>query len=499
MTSNNTRQNRLFNIPVLSILTVLTFLFAYSFYDCVPACAQNDQIAPIKSSESKEPTEPKESSVSKDPTESKEPSVSKEPSEPNVSTKSVESEDPDIPKRPIVWFVHGMISIRDSFSEELETLRAIYPNAQSVELKTWDAPKMNPVQIGTCWSVSLVNAQKVPEQLFREIEALSLSDRDRLILTGHSLGGRIVVKTAALCKQKRIRVRQIILAGAALNNDDPDISSLPEVSRERVVNIVNPSDIMLAAYKQVEGSSALGTGYLYPMNPNRFTETLLSNTVAHYGYLYLKKFQKCVEIDDFTNKEIIVPQDYSQLDMPTMGGKIWWDVLDSCQGWRLQHNQATGYCRILDPSGTSRAWGRQYRMEAAFKRVRQQIDVPQTAVDSDVAAMDLDEEAALLNNTSKEERILAEQAIQVMQDYPNWDRATEGGHVFWNELDRYQDWKLQQNVYSGHCRILDPSDVRRAWGTVAKMKQSFEKVKQDLRQMSTILDPDERSPKQERR
>lgn len=47
---------------------------------------------------------------------------------------------------------------------------------------------------------------------------------------------------------------------------------------------------------------------------------------------------------------------------------------------------------------------------------------------------------------------------------PNIPFPTMGGHVFWNELANVNGWRLQKNMVTGHCRILDPDDVRRAWG-----------------------------------
>ena len=47
---------------------------------------------------------------------------------------------------------------------------------------------------------------------------------------------------------------------------------------------------------------------------------------------------------------------------------------------------------------------------------------------------------------------------------PNLELPTLGGHVFWNNLAEVKGWRLQQNIFTGHCRVLDPDDVRRAWG-----------------------------------
>lgn len=48
---------------------------------------------------------------------------------------------------------------------------------------------------------------------------------------------------------------------------------------------------------------------------------------------------------------------------------------------------------------------------------------------------------------------------------PNIPMSTMGGHVFWTTLCEYNGWKLQQNMVTHHCRILNEHDVRIAWGT----------------------------------
>ena len=47
---------------------------------------------------------------------------------------------------------------------------------------------------------------------------------------------------------------------------------------------------------------------------------------------------------------------------------------------------------------------------------------------------------------------------------PNIPFPTLGGHVFWTELANVKGWRLQRNDITRHCRILDPDDIRRAWG-----------------------------------
>ena len=59
---------------------------------------------------------------------------------------------------------------------------------------------------------------------------------------------------------------------------------------------------------------------------------------------------------------------------------------------------------------------------------------------------------------------------------PNIPTATMGGHVFWNDLAECNGWRLQKNMITQHCRILDSNDVRRAWGGDDAMEKFFGKI-----------------------
>lgn len=47
----------------------------------------------------------------------------------------------------------------------------------------------------------------------------------------------------------------------------------------------------------------------------------------------------------------------------------------------------------------------------------------------------------------------------------NLPMKTMGGKVFWNIVREKGGWKLQQNMFTGHYRILDPNNIRRGWET----------------------------------
>jgi len=48
---------------------------------------------------------------------------------------------------------------------------------------------------------------------------------------------------------------------------------------------------------------------------------------------------------------------------------------------------------------------------------------------------------------------------------PNFPTATLGGSQFWSDELVLHGWRIQQNALTGHYRLLDDKDFRRAWGT----------------------------------
>ncbi len=64
--------------------------------------------------------------------------------------------------------------------------------------------------------------------------------------------------------------------------------------------------------------------------------------------------------------------------------------------------------------------------------------------------------------------------VEELGAMPNIPSETLGGTVFWQDLANVQGWKLQKNWVFGNCRILDPEDIRRAWGGETALRKVFE-------------------------
>ena len=68
---------------------------------------------------------------------------------------------------------------------------------------------------------------------------------------------------------------------------------------------------------------------------------------------------------------------------------------------------------------------------------------------------------------------------QKLPSLPNIPFPTMGGNVFWNELANVNGWRLQQNQITQHCRILNPDDIRVAWGGVDSIMKYFERLRKN--------------------
>ena len=68
---------------------------------------------------------------------------------------------------------------------------------------------------------------------------------------------------------------------------------------------------------------------------------------------------------------------------------------------------------------------------------------------------------------------------------PNIETSTMGGAVFWEDLSNLDGWRIQRNKLIGNCRILDPNDVRKAWGGEKAVRKAFEYLIENYSSSST--------------
>jgi pimeloyl-ACP methyl ester carboxylesterase len=88
-----------------------------------------------------------------------------------------------------------------------------------------------------------------------------------------------------------------------------------------------------------------------------------------------------------------------------------------------------------------------------------------------------------------EARLVEELIKRHGKGYLNLEIGTLGGKQFWADLEILAGWRIQENVFTGHHRLLDPSDVRRAWGPYDSCRAVLEaeRVARKLRPRSDHL------------
>lgn len=63
--------------------------------------------------------------------------------------------------------------------------------------------------------------------------------------------------------------------------------------------------------------------------------------------------------------------------------------------------------------------------------------------------------------------------------YLNLPIKTLGGRQYWTDVRFLDGWKIQHNAATGHFRLLDPQDVRRAWGNRAHCEKFLNETAQE--------------------
>jgi len=285
-----------------------------------------------------------------------------------------------------VWFIPGWLRSEKPADGIMECVSNAFPAAQA-EFKNWDGDNL-------MWPLSVDSADKESWRIAFEIATMPKEKRESLTLVGHSLGGRIVARAMARLAEHDIKIRQAVLMGAAIPSDDPDLAKMGRASLLPVLAVCNPDDNVLRYVYAIAGgekATAFGAnGALAPcdnvvecVTPTNITRqveiggkwskvTALKDIANHHEKFYIEYARRLLDGEEPTGK-VMVPQDFPGIAGRVMDSMVWWNVLDSSGGWKLEKNKLTGHCRIIDPDRLRTAWGREAEMRAAFEKVKRQL------------------------------------------------------------------------------------------------------------------------------
>ena len=57
----------------------------------------------------------------------------------------------------------------------------------------------------------------------------------------------------------------------------------------------------------------------------------------------------------------------------------------------------------------------------------------------------------------------------------NWKSRTLGGLQFWSDIRSVDGWRVQRNSQTGHFRLVNPRNVRHAWGDLCHCEQELDR------------------------
>ena len=284
-----------------------------------------------------------------------------------------------------VWFIPGWLRTAEPHEGILECVSNAFPEA-SVEFKAWDGDNL-------VWPLSVDSADKESWRFAFEIAMMPPEARTNLTLVGHSLGGRITARVLARLAENGLKVKQAILMGAAIPANDPDLVKMGLATELPVLAVCNPKDHVLRyVYATVGGEGAVAFGangtptpcenVVECVTPTNITsevdiggiwaKKVIKDIANHHEKFYLEYARRILGGEEPSGK-VMVPQDFPGVEGHVMDSEIWWTVLDSSGGWKLEKNKVTGHCRIIDPDKLRTAWGRESEMRTAFEKVKNQL------------------------------------------------------------------------------------------------------------------------------
>lgn len=150
----------------------------------------------------------------------------------------------------VVCFFPGWNTNNVPQDEQLLFLKERFPFAE-IKVRYWDSKRE--------WNTARKNADRFGKNIGDELATLSESELQTLVLVGHSLGGRVVVRALAHLSDHQKMARRAILLGAAIDQSDQEILKATHAVMTPIANYYNPKDATLKIlYQAAELKPALG-------------------------------------------------------------------------------------------------------------------------------------------------------------------------------------------------------------------------------------------------
>ena len=369
-----------------------------------------------------------------------------------------------------VIFVPGFWTEENAPESYEEWLREVFPD-DSITVRQWRSNQ-------TSWERAKLEADLFANELAKEIYAMKEEERKNLVLIGHSIGARVVVKAMADLNGYGMSIRRGVFLGAALPDDDENIPKALLASRRPCINISNRKDYVLSViYSSIVGdhdACALGAygskvrfsemsliDVSVPVQKEDsqqagrawdiFKQLVLKNIwnyQKHYAELYFMELQEVLENEALAN--VIYPPHR----MRRLSDKFdSWKTISKSHGWELRRHSWSRQLCIVNPKGILLTVDDSKSIKERFAELERQLT-----------------DADLRNN----------QEVIVMQDEKVEVEKVLPIDFLWVNIEEFDGWQLQKLKIGNSYRIVDPRDYLRAAGSGAKMRESFNSIREQL-------------------
>lgn len=364
----------------------------------------------------------------------------------------------DIPEtKPEIIFVPGYKTQNIPEDEYLNPLKKVFPES-TITIKKW-----NSNGAFSDWHGSVINcAEGVANELVDIIEQKPEKKQQNLILIGHSLGGRIVIRALAKLRDKNIRIRRGIFLAAAIQDDDGDIEKALYSTRRPCINIYNRNDYVLRNAYGIAGEKsfldcalgAYGSRKHYPQmllmefqvqNSERISQ--IERYKNHDSLLYIEELEKRIHDDEL--HELLFPP--SKILTLSIGKQDQWKQVEAEKGWQLCKHESINQYQILSPKGDVLIINDESIVKPLYHCVVEEL------------------RAAERHEAIEREIIIKfnDEPIKVLPYEKRWETD-----------DSVNGWLLQHNKRGDRYRIVDSRDIMRANGSIKEMKLCFKAIKQ---------------------
>lgn len=159
-------------------------------------------------------------------------------------------------------FVPGFLSRNADHKSVIKKLATYFNNLEYYEY-TWDS--------SLDWFTARDRAREEAPKLANYME--TFSDQNKVSLIGHSLGASIILGCLYLLSTRKLKVEQVILLGAAVDNDDPVICSACSAVSDFMFNFYSKDDLILRdLYTKAELAAPLGFKGLSKTPPKNYID-----------------------------------------------------------------------------------------------------------------------------------------------------------------------------------------------------------------------------------